>query len=272
MNFRARPIRIAALFLAAALSMFAAPVLGRDIAEIKRSGFLVSAIPAFNAPPFFFEKNGVLRGIDIDLARGIGQSLGVDVRFNRDGTTFNEVCKLVAAGKADLAAAKISRTVQRAEYLLFSKPYIALPHALMLNRIDFAKAARGRPVAQVMQEYDGAIGVIAGSSFADYGRINFPKAALVTFPSWDEVIAAVAGGTVSAAYRDAYEIRAAFKRRPDLAVHLRSVVIDDVQDTIGVAVGGDNFLLQNYINLYLDQRNIHYTLDQIGKLSEQYGF
>lgn len=259
------------LLAVAFLAFLASPALARDIATIKQSGKLISAVPSFNAPPFFFEQNGELKGIDIDLARGLAQALGVEIQFNRDGATFNDVCKLVATDKADIAAAKISRTIPRAEYLLFSQPYIVLPHALMLNRVQFARAAHGRPVAEVMQSYAGTIGVIAGSSFSDYGKINFPKASIVTFPTWDDVVGAVSKGLVSAAYRDAFEIRMAFKKRPDLSVRLRSVVIDDVQDTIGVAIAGNNILLQNYVNLYLDQKSIHYTLDQVMTISNRYG-
>jgi len=265
-----RPDRGALISVIAAIILSAQLAVARDISAIKRSETLVSAVPDFNAPPFFFERGGELKGIDIDLARDLAASLGVGVKFNRDGRTFNDACALVAAGKADIAAAKISRTVKRAEYLLFSQPYIVLPHALILNRVAFAKIARGRAVAEVMQNYTGTIGVIAGSSFADFGRVNFPKAGLITFPTWEDEIAAVVNGTISAAYRDAFEVRTAFKTRPDLSVNARAVVIDDIQDTIGVAVAGDNYLLQNYINLYLDQKKIHYTLDQVMSAGARY--
>jgi ABC-type amino acid transport substrate-binding protein len=235
----------------------------RDIAAIKASGKLIVAVPNVRTPPFFFDDKGELKGLDIDMAKSIAESLGVKVEFNRDAKSFNDAVQLVAIDKADMSAAKISRTLPRAQTVLFTDPYLVLPHALLVNRLRFAEIAHGRPVAQVLQQYTGTIGVIAKSSFADFAKTNFPKADIVEFDKWDDVVDAVSTGKVTVAYRDAFEAKRIFKVRPDLALTVRSVLIEDITDTIGIAVGPNNFHLQAYLNLYMNQKGIKYTSDQI---------
>lgn len=235
----------------------------RDVAEIKASGKLIVAIPDQRNPPFFFEEGGELKGLDIEIAKSIAEVMGVRLEFNRSGKSFNDAVKLVADNQADISTAKISRTLERAQTVLFTAPYITLPHALLVNRLRFAQISAGKPVAEVMQNYTDTVGVIAGSSFVGFAKIYFPKAKLVQFGTWNEVVDAVAKGQVTAAYRDAFEVKRIFKIKPELLLTVRSVVIEDIKDTIGIAVNGNNYLLLNFLNLFLEQRNIRYTAEQI---------
>jgi ABC-type amino acid transport substrate-binding protein len=235
----------------------------RDLSAIKSSGTLIVAIPDVRTPPFFFDDHGELKGLDIDLAKSIAESLGVRISFNRDAKSFNDAVQLVAAGRADMAAAKISRTLARAQTVLFTEPYIVLPHALLVNRLRFAEIARGKPVAEVLQHFNGTLGVIAKSSFVGFARNNFPQASIVEFDDWDAAVDAVSKGKITAAYRDAFEIKRMFKIKPDLVLTVRSVLIDDITDNISIAVGANSFHLQNYLNLFLNQNNIKYSSDQI---------
>lgn len=235
----------------------------RGIAEIKASGKLIVAIPDQRNPPFFFEEKGELKGLDVDLSKSIADALGVALVYNRDGKSFNDAVSLVANDKADMSAAKISRTLERAQIVLFSAPYITLPHAMLVNRLRFAKIAAGRPIAEVMQNYSDSIGVIANSSFVGFARTYFPKAKIIEFKTWDQAVEAVTKGQITATYRDAFEVKRIFKIKPDLSLTVRSVMIEDIKDTIGIAVNGNNYLLLNFLNLFLEQKNIKYTSEQI---------
>lgn len=253
------------------LTVFGASALqAREIAEIKASGKLIVAIPDQRNPPFFFEDNGEVKGLDIDLSKAIAEALGVQVEFNRGGKSFNDAVKLVADDKADISAAKISRTLSRAQNVLFTDAYITLPHALMVNRLKFAQISTGKPVAVVLQNYTDSIGVIANSSFVGFAKANFPNAKIVEYPSWPEVVDAVVKGKVTAAYRDAFEVKRIFKINPDIAINVRSVMIADIKDTIGIAVNQKNHLLLNFLNLYLEQKNLHFTSEEILKKYENY--
>jgi len=257
-----RIIRALLLALVSAVT-FGGMAVARDMAAIKASGHLIVAVPAMTSPPFTFERNGELMGIDIDLVRSIADTLGVHPEFIRQGRTFNEAIDLVAAEQADMGIGKISRTVKRAANVLFTEPYATLNHALLVNRLRLAEMSGDRPVAEAMQSYGGSIGVIAGSSFADYAHSVFPHANIVEFDTWDQVVSAVAQGDVSAAYRDAFEARLVLKIHPDIAMKVRVIVIDDIQDTIGIAVSPSSFMLQNFLNVFLEVNKIHYDASKL---------
>ncbi len=245
------------------LALASGLVQARDIATIKASGKLIVAIPDQRNPPFFFDDKGELKGLDIDLSKSIAEALGVEVEFNRSGKSFNDAVQLVADDQADISAAKISRTLARSQSVLFTDPYVTLPHALLVNRLRFAQISGGKPVVEVMQNYSDTIGVIANSSFVGFAKTYFPKAKLVEFETWDQVVDAVAKGKVTTAYRDAFEVKRIFKVKPDLVLTVRSVMIEDIQDTIGIAVNGNSYLLLNFLNLFLEQKNLKYTAEQI---------
>ncbi len=225
-----------------------------DIARIVQRNELVVAMLATDTPPFFYQRDQALRGIDVDIAREIAAALGVPVRFDRRAASFNAVVEMVMRGEADLGVSKISRTLARAKSVLFSDPYLTLHHALILNRLEFAKLARDRTPEQTLQNFSGSLGVIAKSSFHDFALSNFPKASVRQYPSWDAVVAAVARGEVVGGYRDEFEVKRLVTERPELALQLRTVTLKDRDDTIGVVLNSDAPTLRAFVNLYLAMR------------------
>lgn len=249
----------------------ATPTPFRDLPAIKASGKLVVSVPEQRNPPFFFkDEDGKLKGLDIELATAIAEELGVEVIFNQKEKNFNGAVRLVEDGKVDMAIAKISRTLNRSQKVLFSDPYITLPHALLVNRLRFAQIADNKTLVQVIQGYNETIGVIANSSFVDFAKTNFPKAKIIEMENWEQVVDAVSKGKVTMAYRDAFEVKRIFKVRPDLGLTVRVVIIDDIKDTIGIAINPKNALLLNFINLFIEQKDIKYTPDKILKKYEKF--
>src|SRR5262249_1378543 len=105
---RASALLLGLLALLAAQAPALAQALAPDRAGILQRGELRVAIPAFDAPPFFYRRNEELEGFDIDLARELGRDLGVRVVFDRRANSYNEVVDVVADGHADVAICKLS--------------------------------------------------------------------------------------------------------------------------------------------------------------------
>lgn len=229
-------------------------VLPEDIRRIKQRGELVIAMLANDTPPFFYEKNGVLVGIEVDLAKSIAKALNVEVRFNREAKSFNEVVDLVAQRRADLGISKLSRTLTRAQIVHFSQPYLTLNHSLVINRVAFARLSSNMRVEDAIRKYSGSLGVISRSSFADFAKTNFPKARVTEYPNWGEVLKAVSSGEVMAAYRDEFEIKRLLKESPSVALTLRTVTLKDLEDTLGIAVGVNDPTLLAFVNQMLSQQ------------------
>lgn len=234
-----------------------------DIAQVIQRGELVVAVSSVDSPPFFYMSGDKLVGIDITLAEQIAAALKVKLRVDRSAKSFNEVVEIVARGDADLGISKLSRTLARAQTVLFSDPYLSLNHALILNRLEFAKLARKRPLPTVLRNFTGTLGVIADSSFVDFAKQNFPKAKIVTYPNWDQVIEAVKKGDVVGAYRDEFEIRRILKSDPKLALTMRTVTIKDMQDQLCIAVGVGSPTLHAFVNQFLSQRTEKLTVDSV---------
>ncbi|KUE88453.1 amino acid ABC transporter substrate-binding protein [Cupriavidus necator] len=225
-----------------------------EFARIASRGELVVAVLKVDQPPFFQERNGELSGLDIDLARELARKLNVRVRFNRDATTFDGVVKLLAQGKADVAISKLSRTLPRMQIISFSTPYLRLNRALLLNRVKFAQMARGRPVPEVIRAYDSSIGVVGNSSYSEYVVNNFPKAYVTAYPTWDEALKALNDGRVAAVYRDEFEVKRVLKADPTAALRLRVVTLQDLEDTLGIAVNVSAPALLGFVNQFLAER------------------
>lgn len=225
-----------------------------DIARIIGHGELVVAMFKTDSPPFFVEQNGVLSGIDVDLARLIGKELGVTVRFDRSSATVDGVVEMVGSGRADLAISRLGRTVKRSQMVLFSTPYLMLGHAMLINRLRMAEMSGDRPVAQVVRTFKGRIGVIANTSWEEYGRRHFPQATIVTFSNWPAVVDAVRRGQVTAAYRDELEVRAVLQRDPGLALTLRTVTFNDAQSALSVMTGVRDTSLLAFVNEVIASR------------------
>jgi ABC-type amino acid transport substrate-binding protein len=236
-----------------------------EFLRIASRGALVVAMLKTDSPPFFYERDHELRGIDVDMAREIARGLGVPVRFERRAASFNEVVDIVSRGEADLGISKISRTLARSQAVLFSDPYLTLHHALVLNRLAFAKLARDRTPAEAMREFDGTLGVIAGSSFADFAVANFPKASVKPYPNWDALVAAVQRGEVVGAYRDEFEVKRLLAEQPTAALTLRTITLKDRDDAIGIAVGADSPTLHAWVNLFLANRPTRLDINEVLK-------
>ncbi|MEA3394262.1 MAG: transporter substrate-binding domain-containing protein [Pseudomonadota bacterium] len=244
---------LALLMSAATAQGLPASALPVDIQRIVTRGELRVAMPSFDSPPFFYEGPTGLEGIDAEIANGVAQVLGVRLKVLRQAGSFNEVVECVARGEVDMAVGKLSRTLARARYVRFSDPYSTSRHAVLLNRVAFARLARGREFGDVIRHFDGTLGVIQGSSFADQAPRSFPQARLVAYRRWEELLEALTRGEVIAAYRDESEMQRLFQQSPALSLSLRVVAFTDTQDSLSVALPYQSQQLLALVNLYLAQ-------------------
>ncbi|KUY56781.1 substrate-binding periplasmic protein [Burkholderia sp. RF2-non_BP3] len=244
-------------------------LLAPEFARIVSRGALVVAVLGVDQPPFFMSRNGVLAGVDIDLADELAKKLGVSVQFDRDARTFDDVVHLLATGQADVAISKLSRTLPRAQVIRFSTPYINLRRALLINRVSFAELAKGRALPEVVRDYRGTIGVVAGSAYAEYVRNDFPAARVRTYSSWPATLDALNAGAVTAVYRDELAIKLVMQDDPTAPIRLRVATFDDLTDALAVGVPVSTPTLLAFVNQFLAERNkrldVKSLLDAMGR-------
>lgn len=229
------------------------PALAPDIARIRERGKVVVAVAGFAVPPFVtFGADGTPTGTDIDIATDMAKALGVGLAFDHRARTVDEMLDIIAARDADLAIAKLSETLDRALRVRFSRPYLVLHQALLLNRLRFAQAAQGRDPIEVVQESGASIGVLAGGAYVEYAKRLLPRARLRDYADWPSLIDAVRRGEVVAAYGDELEVKHALMADPAAPLQLRPAILADTRDPIGVALPWDSLTLLAWVDLYLE--------------------
>jgi ABC-type amino acid transport substrate-binding protein len=222
--------------------------------DIVKSGYLKVGVYYEDIYPFFIKSSeGNLTGYDIELAKDIGEKLGVEVVIDRNSTTFNELVDRVAKNDIDVAISMLSATLDRAKKVLFTNPYVVLSQGLFFNRVSMTKikSRYQEDWSNILTKSEITIGTISGTAYEEYARETFPNAHIKTYREWGELVEAVIDAEVDCAYYDEIEIKKLIKQNPNLAIKGKTIIIKDISDPIAMAVGANNFHLWQWLNLYL---------------------
>ena len=82
-------------------------------------------------PPYEYYENEVIVGIDVDLARAIGDKLGYEIEIA--DMAFDSIIPAVKAGKADFAAAGLTITEDRMKEVDFANSYYTGVQVVIVN-------------------------------------------------------------------------------------------------------------------------------------------
>lgn len=225
--------------------------LSPDMKRIMKQGKIVVAMYYEDIPPFIMhDRQGNLFGYDIDLANDLGKRMGVKIEFNRKAKTFDEVVEIVANRKADIAITVLSRTLERAIKVGFSRPYVLLHQALLINRLKVAQLKIEKDPVNGLNHKDAKIGVIEGSSYVGFAKQDFPMSTIIPYRTWDEVMKDVLEGKIHAGLYDEIEINNWRHAHPGAMIYIQPVIINDRVDPIAIAMHWEDTHLRSIINLY----------------------
>ena len=268
----ARTVRLVVLALWASFSAVTAnaqdtgltgPPLLPDIARIVERGTLVVGTLNEDIPPMLFtNEDGELAGFDIDVAKALAKELGVDLEIRRTAVSFDQVINQVAAAKVDLGISALSRSATRAKYILFSRPYVRQSYTLFLNRVKGLRFRASCPsVEELMRsaEFASNLGVRAGSAYAAVVRDIEPDVILREFQSYDDLMEAVRVGEIAISLQGELAARQFMSGNPAARIHLRLCEIGRTKDLIGIAVPPGRYDLLNWVNVFLEDRNIDFS-------------
>lgn len=107
------------LFLLVGCTTQAVEVVDNSLNRIIENNKMVVGFTEY--PPMGFKENGEITGFDIDIARAVGEKLGVDVEFvyiDWDAKVLE-----LDAGNIDIIWNGLTITADREKEILFSKPY-----------------------------------------------------------------------------------------------------------------------------------------------------
>lgn len=101
-----------------------------QLERVKQSGTL-TVLTRYD-PTSYYEGAHGFSGLEYDLVQLFAQYIGVKAQFVLPDT-FSSVLQKIAAGEADFAAAGISITEKRKQYLLFAPPYQKITEQLIFR-------------------------------------------------------------------------------------------------------------------------------------------
>ncbi|NOQ35610.1 MAG: transporter substrate-binding domain-containing protein [Methylococcaceae bacterium] len=233
------------------------PSISADMQRIKDSGKLVVAMYFEDVPPFAMQnKNKEFVGIDVDIARDIAKKLGVEVVFNREPKTYDEIVQYVFEKKADIAISLLSDTLARAMFVRFSKPYWSVKQALLINRLKLS-TYKNHPdfknIKMLLNQKSIRIGVIEGSSYVDFAKKDFPLAEIIVYKKSSEGINATKQSKIMAFLYDETEVMNWVKKYPEDSLYLRPHSLKESDDTLAFAVQSQDEQLLHWLNLYIEK-------------------
>ena len=174
-----------ALFIGLALACCAS--LGGEAGSPKPA-LRVGVSPVF--PPMVFKQGRELAGVEIDLARALGKSLGREVQFVE--VPWKDQIDQLNDGKTDIIMSSMSVTMARRYMVSFSKPYFMVGQMALVRRESKNLYALGFP-----SRPEGTIGALRATTGEFLVQRDFPNSKNKTFESGDEAAKALAKKKIS---------------------------------------------------------------------------
>ncbi len=253
-------IALTALLLSAGRGI-TADDLPKDLARIFNQRKIVVAMYYEDTPPFYMHDHlGRLFGFDVELAFDIGRKLGVDVVFNREAKTYEDVIFRVANRKADIGISNLSRTRRRALKVNFTNPYVTLYHALLINRL---KTAHTQADLKWLNSSNVALGVVTGTAFVGFAQRDYPNVQIVQYSKWGQAADDVAKGKIHAALFDDSAVLKWVKDHPEEILYVKTKILREKEDPLAIAVHWKDTHLLSWLNLYLHTIVLDCTLDKL---------
>jgi ABC-type amino acid transport substrate-binding protein len=153
----------------------------------------VGVSPVF--PPMVFKQGKELVGVEVDLARALGEKLGRKVVFVE--VDWKDQTEALVAGKTDIIMSSMSVTPARNAVLSFTRPYLKIGQMGLVRREDRVKHPLGLRVPTGTK-----VGVIKATTGDFLVQRDFPRAVRKTFASGADAAKALMKGNVELVITD----------------------------------------------------------------------
>ncbi len=200
-------------------------------------------------PPFFTRVDDGWVGFDVDLGRDIAARLGVEYREDATAESFDGVVDRVVDGEADIGLSKLSATLARARRVRFTRPYLTVYQALLVNRLSVPGG--GEPFA-ALNAPAFTVGALAGSAYVGYAESTLSRAQVRPYDDFEAMMRDVVAGEIDAALMDSARANTWRRANRQQLIHVRTTVDKSRRDPLAIAVAWHDTHLLAWLDLYLD--------------------
>lgn len=180
-----------AVIAAASVALGAGTVSADKLDDIIASGTLRCAVTLDFPPMGARDKDNNAIGFDVDTCADLANALGVEMEVV--DTPFPDRIPAILSGRADVAVASTSDTLERAKTVGFSIPYFAFKTVVVSRsgaEIDSYESMKGKKVGAVAGTYE------ATSLEADVKKWNDPAGSFRAFQTQNDVWLALEQGLI----------------------------------------------------------------------------
>lgn len=227
-----------------------------SVSDIKDKGTMVVALnPEF--APFEFKTlvdgKDTIVGADIEIAKAIGEELGVKVKFS--SMSFNNVLASLQSGKADIAISGISATPERKKAYNFSEPYYESENVVLIKKTDLDKYTKTTSL-------DGlSVGTQKGTIQETVASEQLKGAKVVALTQNGEMINELKNGQIQAVVLEKPIAEGYVANNDDLTISNIALKNDDA-DAYAVALPKDDDKLTKKVNKVINDLKDSGKIDQ----------
>jgi ABC-type amino acid transport substrate-binding protein len=142
----------------------------------------VGVSPVF--PPMVFKQGKQLQGVEVDLARALGDHLGREVVFVE--LPWKDQIEALNDGRTDIIMSSMSITPARRYVVNFTKPYFVTGQMALVRRENRQDYAMGFPL-----NLKGTVGVLKATTGEFLVQRDFPKSKFKSFTDTEDATQAL---------------------------------------------------------------------------------
>lgn len=236
------------------------PVFAGDLIEkIQKAGKLVVAQVGADQPPFFWKTGKAGKeewvGYEMDLAKLIAERLGVELEILRLGDDYNEVCRVVHDGKADIGISNLSDTEARRELVDFTKPYIVSRVAMLIDLEGLERSGIEAIEPDDLNRPDVKIALTENSAYEFVYEELMPRATRVTSPqgTFENIAGPVLSGKAHVVVDDGFTLFLGFDSHPEYSPRYYLHIFDEYDDPLSMCLPRDQPEMRDYLNRIIDE-------------------
>lgn len=231
-----------------------------SLTDVQAAGHFTLGLDADFAPMGFTDDNGEIVGFDIDLAKAVGEKMGVDVEVKPIDWDSKDM--ELSSGKIDVIWNGFSITDERRQEVLFSNPYLSTKQSIVVKKgSDITKKADlvGKKIA--LQDGSTSEDALKAdtATYESVGDDNISR-----FKENSQVLMEVDSGRADAAVIDEVFVRYYLQKENLLDKY---TVLEEGFDEEDYGVGGrkGDYALMEAINKALDECKADGTTSEISQ-------